>query len=647
VSELPSYTALAKADVDAIYGLMSGRAESVASTTYEFTWQRDRALLEAIDGALGDAASGLTGAEARKPPWLDGLAQRELRAAAEAFWSRERFVRIRLVERLGLIALEPDDTYVLAIISAFGPNKADTLRADPELVENALWRMFEVEGGGEVSLTNVDRFGGADWRQTFLELTSDGTLDRARVLAQCLDALGRDFAAYRAGWFSVTFLALKPTVHELAVLQPALRRLLAASVPSTVGFALKQLMLVQKADLLDVDETLQALHPATLVKAKGTALGALRLAGLVGVGREAMASIVATTALGHPHAGVQRSAAELLRKFGDSEAIAMATDGLSPSVQQDLGLVVQVVTEESVAMQQPLAPIPARATKADLAERTAALLEDASESGELEAVMAALVSPGAEGVLVPLRKRAKAMVARGPRTDLGEAWLPGQAARLVLGLLGEAIPPADPALPALRFINRRMAELRRTAAPLLATPDSPGGWVSASALVDRLAVNPEPRHHDLIAALLRLHPDGRAEVTASRLPAAVRFALDGIEPGRRLLRSGREGPAAWWTAAERSRRPYGDGEAPTLGGEIRTHTWQENGRDRRSRYTRFAITTSNSNRPVDDQPSELLASRSPTFGAAAASAADASATGYRTSQQSGPTTPNTFWRRPA
>ena len=67
MSELPSYSALAGADVAAIYGLMSRRAESTASTTYEFTWQRDQALLKATDGALGDAATGLTGAEARKP----------------------------------------------------------------------------------------------------------------------------------------------------------------------------------------------------------------------------------------------------------------------------------------------------------------------------------------------------------------------------------------------------------------------------------------------------------------------------------------------------------------------------------------------------------------------------------------------------
>ena len=76
--------------------------------------------------------------------------------------------------------------------------------------------------------------------------------------------------------------------------------------------------------------------------------------------------------------------------------------------------------------------------------------------------------------------------------------------------------------------------------------------------------NPDPRHHDLVAALLRLHPDGRDEAGrgAGDLPAAVRFALDGVEPARRLLRSGRQGPAAWWVAAERSRSPYGDAEAP-------------------------------------------------------------------------------------
>jgi hypothetical protein len=41
-------------------------------------------------------------------------------------------------------------------------------------------------GGGEVSLTNVDRFGGDEWRTTFLELSSDRTLDRGRLLDSTL-----------------------------------------------------------------------------------------------------------------------------------------------------------------------------------------------------------------------------------------------------------------------------------------------------------------------------------------------------------------------------------------------------------------------------------------------------------------------------
>ncbi len=157
-----------------------------------------------------------------------------------------------------------------------------------------------------------------------------------------------------------------------------------------------------------------------------------------------------------------------------------------------------------------------------------------------------------------------------------------------------------------------MSELRTSAAPLLATPDLPGGWVSPDAFVERLTDNPEPRHHDLIAALLRLHPDGRDDAAraAGNLPTAARFALDGVEPTRRLLRSGREGPAAWWVAAERSRAPYAAAEVPQLSGDIKMHTWQENGRDRRSWYARFAVTTTGTNRPSQDQPTELKAQTS-------------------------------------
>jgi hypothetical protein len=616
MGEFPPYASLAGLRPGTLHGLLVQHAGSAPTSAYEFAWQRDRDLLSAIDAALQAAANGALVDDAVKPRWLDGLVSRELRASSTTNWSRDRFLRVRLLERVGLVDLEPDDTYVLAMVSGLGPQKVAKLRADRDLIERALWRVFEVEGGGEVSLTNVDRFAGDEWRNAFIELTSDGTLDRNSVLTACLSALNRDFAAYRASWYSATYVALEPTVDEIATSQADLRRLANAAVPATVGFALKQLVKIQKAGLLDIEETFVALPPATLVKAKGTALAAIGLARSISAHNPVSAAQVARAALGHPHADVQRTAAALLAECGESDAVVNAAQDLAPSVRHELGIAVDLIAEQVVSPNQGLAGIPRRPSMADLAERAAALLEDASDVNELEAVLAAITAPGVAGVLAPLKKRALAVKARGSRTELGDAWLPGQVARLVLGLLGEPILPAEPDSPAQRFVVRRMAELRSSTAPLLATPDLPGGWVSPSVLIERLEQNPVPRHHDLIAALLRLHPDGRDDASRAGidLPAAVRFALDGAEPRRRLMRGGREGPAAWWEAAERSRAPYSAVESPRLSGDMKTHTWQENGRDRRSWYARFAVTTTNTNRPLDDQPTELLAEMSNQWG---------------------------------
>ncbi|MGY2875880.1 hypothetical protein ACVW00_003070 [Marmoricola sp. URHA0025 HA25] len=616
MGDLPPYSAVAGADPGVVHGLIRQRAEPVASMTFEAAWQRDQALIAAIDGALGDLENGLAEPRSNRPRWLDGLVQRELRVASRTSWSRERFVRIRLLERLGLVTLDPDDTYVLAMVSALGRDKADKLRSDPELVERALWRVFEVEGGGEVSLTNVDRFGGDEWRHAFLELVADGTLDRTRVLEECLRALGRDFAAYRAGWFSATYLALEPSPEESAGSQSELRRLLGASVPATVAFALRQLVAIHKAGALDLPETLELLAPATLAKAKGTALEALRLARAAGPDHRIAAVRIATTALGHSHADVQRAAATLLTDLGERESLAGSGDELTPSVQVDLGLALRSrVPVASERLVQPLVPAPVRVGPQDLAERAAALLEDASDPLELEAVLDALTVPGSEERLVPLCKRARQVAERGVQFGRGDVRVTELVARTVLALLGEPTPTGEPTAPALRFLVRRAGELRLSDAPLLATPDLPGGWVSPAALVERLGRHPQPRHHDLVAALLRLHPDDREQAAHPDLPPAVRFALGGVAPPEPVARRRRAGPDAWWVAAERSRAPYSDAEAPQLHSEVSSHVWQQNGAERTSRYTRFSVRVSIARESADDEPTELLDGRTDRWGA--------------------------------
>jgi hypothetical protein len=603
---LPSYDAISGVGPGAFNGLLAGHAEGVAKATYEHVWERDRALIQAVDAALHDAAEGHGAAECSRPRWLLPLIQKDLRRSSGSYWSGESFVRARLLERIGVVSLEADDTYVLAMISGIGEDISAKLRADAELVESAVWRLFEVEGGGEVSLANVDRFRGDVWRATFLELCADGTLDRGRVLRECLHALGRDFVAYRAQWFSATFLAFEPGAEEVAALQPELRRLLGASVPATVGFALKQLLQLLKAGRLDLAETLAALAPATQVKAKGTALEAVKIARAGVASRPDAVADVARAALAHPHADVQRAAVALLEATGDQASVIDAVEDLAPSVRVDLGLATALATAAAEApVGQRVRPAPEPVAMEDLAERVAALLEDASDVGALEAVLDALVQPDSERGLAPLRKRALAVVARGPRTDMRDSWLPGQVARLVLGLLGEPAPEAPIILSAQKFVVRRLGELREHPGPLLALPDLPGGWVSADALVRRLASGPRPRHHDLVAALLRLHPEGREDAarTTRELPPAVRFALDGNGQSRH------EGPEAWWVAARRSRAPYATDEVPRASGEPERYDWNDNGKDRHYWSVRFSMVaptgSGGSWDGQDDQPTEL------------------------------------------
>lgn len=602
---LPSYDSLAGVPRRVLFALLHAEATAVLDRSYEFVAEKDRALVEAIDRALRAAAAGVRDGEAARPQWLRGVVTRQLRVAAEAWhpWRPDDFMRVRLLERLGAIEVDADDTYVLAMVGQLGTDKAARLRADPELVHRALWRVFEVEGGGEISLTNVDRYERHPWRAAVLELVADGTLDRDRVLSACLSALGRDFSAYCAGWYSATYLALEPTADESASRQRELRRLTTATVPATVSFTLRQLTRVARSGQLDLEPTIDALPPATLVRAKGTALAALALARRGSAEFPESVAAVAHAALGHPQADVQRAAAALLADVGRGGDVVSAVDDLAPSVSRDLGLRLDIRVEARPAPGQHLEPAAPPVHASDLTERVAALLEGSSDHRELEAVLAYVATGADVDALVPVRKRARALVARGPETDLGDAWFPGQIARFVLALLGDRVRPARPQDPAQRFVVKRLLEARTQAAPLLATPDLPGGWLSPAAFVERLSLNPRPRHHDMVAALLRLHPDGREGLvaTAPDLPPVARFALAGDLARDRS----RGGPAAWWTAAKRSRAAYSDSEAPELSGKWWTNTWEERGRPRQREAVRFDVTTRGVDRPPDDEPTEL------------------------------------------
>lgn len=594
--ELPSFEAVSGLRPAVYFGLVEKYAESALTAEYKYPGERPWALRRALRRALLAAAQGDTAPERPAPRWFRGLVLDHLRTASGSMWIEGAFAMARLFERLGLIELEADDTYVLAMVGSLRGDRAAYFRSDPGAIDRALWRVFEVEGGGEVSLTNIDRYSRTEdtWARAFRELVADGTIDRRRVLESCLDALGRDFSDYRARWYQGTFTDFAPTLDELDALQGRLIGLLRSTLARTVGLALSLLLELHKAGRLRLDDALPALPAAALVGPKGTGMAALRLARSVRRSHRAAAADVARAAVAHPNADVQRAAVALLAEVGEDSAVD--PELLAPGVRADLGWSVPATPDSGDRHVPPPPPPPAAAvTAADVAERVAALLEDPSDVAEVEAVLAALVEPHYDEELRPLRKRALSVVERGRTRDEGESWLPGQVARIVLGILGEAPPPAVPLLPAQRFLLRRFRELRQSAGPLLATPDLPGGWVSAAALVERLSRSTDIRHADLIAALLRLHPDGRAaalEATTGEIPDAVRVALAAAEPESHGGRRRFSRPTPWLEAAHRSFGPWSDAEAPVLSGSfIRRAYWDSD----------FTLTGSGSWR-VDDRP---------------------------------------------
>ena len=135
------------------------------------------------------------------------------------------------------------------------------------------------EGNGEFSLAAYDKYSRpeATWETGLVALAADGTLPRERLLDASLDALERDFAQFRAGWFSRLHEALKPTLEERAERVERYLNLLASKIPPTVSFALSALSKVDRAKRLPAGALVERISPALTARAKGAVSSALKL----------------------------------------------------------------------------------------------------------------------------------------------------------------------------------------------------------------------------------------------------------------------------------------------------------------------------------------------------------------------------------
>lgn len=481
-----------------------------------------------------------------------------------ARYSQDPFLLLRLRELGGTVTVPHDDDYVLSMVSSLDGlpgSRRFLLTYDHDLREAVFWRIFEVEGGGEVSLANVDAWTYETWQQEISSLLAEGLLSRSRLLRSALDALARDFGAYTSGWYSRFYRSLEPTVEELAEHEGLFLGLLSSRVTATVSFAVSCLKRLHAAGRGDLASLVAHARPGVL-STKANALALLTFA------RAAMhkgadiasedAAAIAVAALEHAHPDVRRRAEQLLEEAGRRDLLPAA-----PS----MGEIQFLGAEEAPARRADTAVRPW--PRDDVVEHLAAALAGHADAIECELALAELARIEDRSLLAPLAKTAR-HYAWEPTSDRRGAVSRSVLALLVLDALGERYARRlwggsgrEPFIARAREVSRVL----RRGAPrvLLATPDERTGWVHPHTLVDRLlhldsAELPVLRA-DHVSALLRLSHQDRPGAL-ERLPDAPALAANeaAFDAARYALGGPRRpiDPIDWWIAAARAHDPLGD-----------------------------------------------------------------------------------------
>lgn len=559
---------------------------------------------------------------ARPREWRDEWAERAVEqpdAFGNAVWPMVH----RLVAE-GECAKPAGDGYVTGALRGlreraiwYQPRRrrlGEVLRDEPEFVDSDMWRLFEIEGRGEVSFTSADSTsawteGDDTWTEALVALSAEGMIPRERLLDETLAALRRDFSPYCARWFHKTHEALEPTLEERAARSADYRALLAAPDPAVVGFAVRALVVLARAKRLDGDALFEHLGPAVLVPTKATAVRALKLGGRTLKAQPQLAAIalpVFVEALVHEAREVQEAAIELLERhrgaltpdLGERIAELVSTtdpalrgrfaslageepssvdpsesEGSEPPAPRDEEVQVSVPGALEMTPDRPrlrdadrLTPI---ADVEELADRLAVAIERGDDPDGLELIVDAASRlcdqlPD-EGRAQALRSRVNSKFGGySGEVHLEYTGTPSFAALLAdqwLDATPERRLVTEPGL-GIESLTQRLIRVlgdirARRPRSRLAAPTHRGGWIDAATAATRIArLSEDPDGLDLAQCLLRLAPERHDEALDAILnihgeaAAALRHALGAKE--RKPLRP-RLGPA--WEAARQVQAP--------------------------------------------------------------------------------------------
>lgn len=283
----------------------------------------------------------------RRPPWLAELVDHRLQqdfvgpsvfmtgqGGLEAWQMARRLVRLGAIARPAIaqyttrmpVSLYHERwehwvyTENAQIVLLFHP--LEGLLADPGLLEDEVWRLFEVPGAAS-ALAECK----GTWEEALATLSERGLLDRGRLLDACLEAFTRDFARAQVSWYATFHDRMAPTLDEMEVRTSKYLALLATNHTHGVALAQRACDRLLAARRLPAADLIAVSPLVLLLPHKGVVIRQLKLlekvAGEPSLRPQALAT--AAGAFEHARLDIQEAALNLISKFGMPEAAEAAS----------------------------------------------------------------------------------------------------------------------------------------------------------------------------------------------------------------------------------------------------------------------------------------------------------------------------------
>ncbi len=249
----------------------------------------------------------------RRPEWIDEWVRHKL----EDDYPRLSWRLMRALINAGVCRKPETPGYAASMSGSLMVNfnsqvpLSERLMNDPDLLPD-VWRFFEQD---------VCPFhDGSEWIPALCELSSQGIIDRQRLLDATLDSLFHDVSNAARGGYVRFYRSLRATPEERAARQPVFLELLSHRSSSVVKFALDELTRLDKQNSLDGEAFLASGGSVFALKPKSQPVAALKLAASVANrNTELIPSAISFVSEGlmHDSADVQGQTLSLLERWQD------------------------------------------------------------------------------------------------------------------------------------------------------------------------------------------------------------------------------------------------------------------------------------------------------------------------------------------